>query len=306
MKWRSPYVLLVLATCLWGGNFVVGKVLVADIPPILLATIRWCIALLVVLPLYAKEAWMHRTLFLQRWKMVLFLSLTGVAGFNTLVYIAVQYTSSINAAVMNAATPILILLVTWIMLSERISVKVLPGIALSLVGVLWIITRGSWDTLIRLSFNRGDLWMLAAILCWALYTVGMRKSSQQFPANALFFYTIACSVVLLIPFSIGEYIIRQPVLHMSAAVLMGILYIGIFASLAAFIAWNRSIAMIGPSRSAGFLNLIPLFSAIFATAFAGEQIHVYHFIGAILILIGIYAANRQLKKEQHKGKPLPS
>jgi drug/metabolite transporter (DMT)-like permease len=300
MKWRSPYLLLVLATCLWGGNFVVGKALVADIPPILLALFRWCIALLVVLPLFGRDAWRNRDLLFRKWKTVWFLSLTGVAGFNTLVYIAVQYTSSINAAVMNAATPILIIMVTWIMLRERVRVKVLPGVVLSLMGVLWIITRGNWGTFIGLSFNQGDLWMLAAVLCWAFYTVGMKKSSGQFPPNVLFFFTILCSVVLLLPLSFVEIMIRKPTLHLTAGLWMGVFYIGIFASLVAFTAWNRSIAVIGPSRSAGFLNLIPLFSAIFATAFAGERIHLYHFIGAVLILTGIYAANRQLKLEQHK------
>jgi drug/metabolite transporter (DMT)-like permease len=298
MNWRSPYVLLLLATFLWGGNFVVGKVLVADIPPILLATLRWLIALIVITPLYAREAWTHRARFLEKWKTVTFLSLTGVAGFNTLVYIAVQYTSSINAAVMNAATPILMILVSWIMLRERISSKILPAIGLSMLGVLWMITRGSWEILVGLSFNKGDLWMVAAILCWALYSVGMKKSAKLFPSHALFFYTILLSVVLLIPLSMAEYWIREPMLHSSVGIWMGLLYIGVFASLFAFSAWNQSIALIGPARCAGFLNLIPLFSTIFATTFTGESIHAYHFIGALLILTGIYAANRRLKLEQ--------
>jgi drug/metabolite transporter (DMT)-like permease len=298
MNWRSPYLLLVLATCLWGGNFVVGKVLVADIPPILLATLRWCIALIVITPLYAKEAWKYRSLFVEKWKMLLFLSLTGVAGFNTLVYIAVQYTSSINAAVMNAATPILIIMVTWVMQRERISMGILPGIGLSMLGVLWMITRGSWEIITGLSFNQGDLWMLAAIMCWALYSVGMRNSAKQIPSQALFMYTILLSVVVLIPLSLVEYAVRQPILHSSTGIWMGLLYIGVFASLIAFSAWNQSIALIGPARCAGFLNLIPLFSTIFATAFTGESIHLYHFIGALLILTGIYVANRRLKLEQ--------
>ncbi|SFL80844.1 Permease of the drug/metabolite transporter (DMT) superfamily [Paenibacillus sp. 1_12] len=295
MNWRSPYVLLVLATCLWGGNFVVGKVLVADIPPILLATLRWCIALIVITPIYGKDAWTHRALFFEKWKMLTFLSLTGVAGFNTLVYMAVQYTSSINAAVMNAATPILIIMVSWVMLRESISLKTIPGIGLSMLGVLWMITRGSWDVLVNLSFNQGDLWMLAAILCWALYSVGMRRSAKQVPAHALFVYTIIISVALLIPLSIVEVMLVKPVLHISLGMGSGIVYIGVFASLIAFSAWNQSIAMIGPARCAGFLNLIPLFSTIFATAFTGERIHIYHFAGAALILTGIYAANRMLK-----------
>src|SRR4051794_1908928 len=118
MKWNSPYLLLLVATCLWGGNFVVGKALVTEIPPLTLALIRWGIALLCIAPFWGRTLWQHRVLYLDNWKTVLFLSLTGVAGFNTFVYIAVQYTDSINASLMNAATPIIIVLLSMFFLGE--------------------------------------------------------------------------------------------------------------------------------------------------------------------------------------------
>ncbi|NOU94192.1 EamA family transporter [Paenibacillus sp. LMG 31456] len=301
MLWRSPYILLILATCLWGGNFVVGKVLVAEIPPILLATIRWCIALLVMLPFVGRDMWKQRSLMIAKWKPLLFLSLTGVAGFNTLTYIAVQYTGSINAALMNSATPVLIVLISAIVLREPFTIAVLPSIALSLVGVLWIISRGSWDAIVSLSFNKGDMWMIAAIICWALYSVWMKKAAGHFPSQALFFWQIVVSVIVLIPSSIIEYAVRQPVLHGSISLILGLLYLGIFASLIAFTAWNKAIALIGPSRCAGFLNLIVVFSAIFATAFTGEHLHLYHWIGAALVLAGVYLTNRIQKSAQRNN-----
>ncbi|TDF99724.1 DMT family transporter [Paenibacillus piri] len=298
MLWRSPYLLLVLATCLWGGNFVVGKVLVAEIPPIMLAAIRWCIALLAMMPFMGREMWKQRALMLSNWKPLLFLSLTGVAGFNTLTYIAVQYTGSINAALMNSATPVLIVLISAVVLRERFTAAVLPAIALSLIGVLWIISRGSWTAILQLSFNQGDMWMVAAILCWALYSVWMKKTAGQFPPQALFFWQIAITVAVLIPASIVEYAALRPKLHGSFGLIPGLLYLGIFASLLAFTAWNKAIAMIGPSRCAGFLNLIVVFSAIFATGFTGEQLHLYHWIGAALVLAGVYWTNRILRSIQ--------
>jgi drug/metabolite transporter (DMT)-like permease len=296
--WRSPYFLLVLATCLWGGNFVVGKVLVVEIPPILLATLRWIIALIVMLALSGKEMWRLRGQFAGKWKPLLLLSLTGVAGFNTLTYIAVQYTGSINAALMNSATPVLIVLIAVAVLREPFSPAVLPAVALSLIGVLWIISRGSWETITSLSFNQGDMWMLAAIICWALYSVWMKKYAAAFPPQALFFWQIAVSVAVLIPLAAVEYAVRQPVLHVSVSLILGLLYIGIFASLLAFSAWNKAIALIGPSRCSGFLNLIVVFSAIFATAFTGEHLHLYHWIGAALVLAGVFWTNRTLKSVQ--------
>lgn len=288
--------LLIVATCFWGGNFVAGKAIVAEMPPITVALCRWGIALACLFPLYRKSMWsLRRELWRQR-KFILILALTGVAGFNTLTYIAVQYTGSINASLMNAATPILIVLISWFMFREKIKWLAGSGILISLVGVLWILSRGSWTAIRQLTFNAGDIWMLVAVLCWAFYSVGMKKISGQFPAMALLLAQIIVSVIILIPLTIVELIVLKPALHLTFGISMGLLYIGLFASIAAFYSWNRAIGELGPSRCAGFLNLIPMFSAIFATLFAGERIHSYHLIGAAFIIGGVYVTNRLMKQ----------
>jgi drug/metabolite transporter (DMT)-like permease len=292
MKWNSPYVLLLVATCLWGGNFVVGKALVTEIPPLTLALIRWGIALLCITPIWGKMVWQRRRIYLDNWKTVLFLSLTGVAGFNTFVYIAVQYTDSINASLMNAATPIIIVLLSMFFLGESFSGLRGIGILISLVGVLWIIGHGSWKSIVSLSFNRGDLWMLLAVFLWALYSIGVRKTAGKFLANEMLLITVLLSVIVLIPFSVVELSLSPRALNGSWHTLAGVFYIGIFASLVAFTCWNKAVALIGPSRCASFLNFIPLFSAIFATLFTGERIQLYHIMGALLILSGVYVTTR--------------
>ncbi len=235
------------------------------------------------------------------WKIVLFLSITGIASFNTFAYVSVQYTSSINAAVMNAATPIVTVVLSWFMLRERLRLISVTGILISLAGVMWIISRGSLSALVSLSFNLGDLWMLLAVLCWALYSVGMKKAAGLFNVNSLFAATIIFALVLLIPSAIIEYSIREPEVQWSLGLVSGILYVGVLASIVAFTAWNKAIALIGPSRSSGFLNLIALFSAIFATLFAGERLHLYHVLGALLIVTGVYVTNRTLRVMNHKA-----
>ncbi|MFC0212174.1 DMT family transporter [Paenibacillus chartarius] len=298
---NSPYLLLLLAACFWGGNFVVGKALVAHMPPITLAAIRWSVAFLCLLPLFGREAWRHRSTFMTHYKSIIFLALTGVAGFNTLTYIAVQYTGSINASLMNSATPIFVLLLSRFLLSERIVVSAIPGIVVSMLGVAWIIGRGSMDAILGLRFNQGDLWMVAAIACWALYSVGMKKSAGRFPATPLLLVQTAIALVVLIPLAAAETAVTNAPIEWSASLVFGLLYVGIFASIAAFLAWNRAIALIGPQRCAGFLNFIPLFSAIFAAAFTGEQPHGYHLLGAVLIISGVYAANRMLRRQAAGG-----
>lgn len=299
---QSPYLLLIVAACIWGGNFVAGKALVAHMPPLTMAAVRWSIALLFLLPFFGKEAWAHRKEWLRHYRMIAFLSLTGVAGFNTLTYVAVQYTGSINASLMNAATPILVVVLSWLLLKERIAWTALPGILLSMVGVFWIIGRGSLDAIMSLTFNHGDLWMLLAIFCWALYSVGMKRAAGKFPSSPFLLVQVVFALLLLLPMSFIELAITGTPIHWSPTLAAGLLYIGLFASIVAFLSWNRAIELIGPQRCSGFLNLIPLFSALFATVFTSERIHVYHGLGALLIITGVYAANRMMKREREKQK----
>lgn len=293
--WRSPYVLLIIAACFWGGNFVMGRVIVTEIPPFLLSLLRWILAFFVTVPFWGGEFWENRLLLLKRWKMLLFLSITGVVCFNLFLYIAVQYTTSINASLMNAATPIIIVFFSLFLLREKMVWSIIPPILLSFAGVFWIISRGSWTAFTQFSFNLGDLWMLAAVVSWGLYSVGMKKISGEIPVRAMFIAKLIIALIILIPSTVLEWTYRQPEIHLTVGLSAGILYIGIFASVFAFNAWNSAISMIGPARCSGFLNLIPVFSTIFATLFAGESVHFYHLAGAAFILAGVYWMNKQLK-----------
>ncbi|EXX85206.1 antibiotic transporter [Paenibacillus darwinianus] len=292
---NSPYLLLVLATCIWGSNFVAGKALVDSIPPVTLAATRWGIAFLCLLPFFGKDAWRQRQDYFRQWKMVLFLSVTGVAGFNTLTYMAVQFTGSINAALMNSATPILVLMLASLMMKERLAWAAIPGIAVSMAGVLWIVGRGSLKALLALSFNKGDLLMLLAVFCWALYSVGMKKAAGRFRPSALLLVQTAVATGLLLPLSALELLSVPGEIVWRPGLMIGIVYLGLFASIVAFLSWNRAIELAGPQRCAGYLNLIPLFSAVFATIFTGESIRFYHVLGALLIIAGVYMTNRTRK-----------
>ncbi|OXM82750.1 DMT family transporter [Paenibacillus rigui] len=299
---NSSYALLIIATCIWGGNFVAGKVLVSHMPPITLAALRWCIAFAGLALFYGKEALRLRSKVRKHWKMISFLSITGVAGFNTLTYVAVQYTGSINASLMNSATPIMVVVLSWVMLKERLAWRAIPGIVVSMAGVAWIIGRGSMDALLSLSFNKGDLWMLLAVLCWAMYSVGMKRAAGLFPASPFLLVQVGFALVLMIPLSAMElFTVGKPV-EWSFPVAAGLLYIGLFASIVAFLSWNRAIELAGPQRCAGFLNFIPMFSTIFAMSFTGERFHLYHLLGIVFIVAGVYFTQRTLRK-QTTGNP---
>ena len=158
-----PQALLILATLLWGGNFVIGRAVTGDIPPITLACWRWCVAFIVFFPLaykYLKRDWAQIK---AHWSIILILSVTGIASFNTLVYIGVYYTTSINASLMNSSTPIIIYVLSFIFLKERLSTYQLIGTFISLIGVLFIISGGSFESLLAFTFNKGDLIVLLAV-----------------------------------------------------------------------------------------------------------------------------------------------
>lgn len=302
MIWKSPYILLIIATSLWGGNFVVGKMVVSDVPPFTLACLRWVTALVAVVPFFGREWWRHRQLFLKHWPFVLCLAVTGVASFNTLVYVSVQYTSAINASLVNATSPVVMVLLSPLLLRERFSFTRGIGVFITLIGVLWIISRGSLGILLDLSFNRGDLWMMLAVLLWALYSIGIKKSADRFPANALFMATMFLAILLLVPLSAVEIWLRGEGIRVTGMTVGSVLYVGLFASLVAFSCWNKAVSLLGPSRCAGFLSLIPLFSALFATFFAGEAVQSFHLVGAVGIIIGLYMTTIERPRSRKQGE----
>ena len=133
-----PYVLLLLATLLWGGNFVIGRAVSGDIPP-LLAFLRWCVAFVVFFPIAYRQLRYEWPMLKENWFIVIILSLTGIAAFNTLVYIGLHYTTSINAALMNSSTPIMIYILSFIFLKEKLTKFQLIGTILSLMGLLLLL-----------------------------------------------------------------------------------------------------------------------------------------------------------------------
>lgn len=156
MKFR-PQALLVFATLLWGGNFVIGRAVAGDIPPITLAFLRWVVAFIVFCPIVYHRIKKEWPMLKQHFGAVLLLALTGVAAFNTLVYIGLHYTTSINASLMNTSTPIIIYILSFVFLKERLSLFQILGTMLSLAGVIFVISGGSLTSLVAFSFNKGDI-----------------------------------------------------------------------------------------------------------------------------------------------------
>ncbi len=292
-----------MATLLWAGNFVVGGPLAEVLPPFGLNFLRWCVACALLVPL---ALWYEGTTFvrpaLRAWRSLLVMAITGVLLFNSLVYLALTETTSINAALINGATPILTLFVAAALGGGLPTGIRLFGSVVCLSGVAWVVSKGSLETLASLTLNRGDLLMLIAALCWAIYTVlGGNVTLEISPLAAT-----TASTVLALPLLglLGGYeLLTKPVGDVSVAVISGLLYIGLGASIVAFLAWNVGISRLGAARGAIFLNLVPVFTAAIAVPALGERLVPAQLLGGLLVFAGVTIVSRSAERKSAEKPP---
>lgn len=289
---QSPYLLLILATLIWGGNFVIGRAIVDELPPYTLSFLRWVLAALIFIPFVWNEIISKKETLLKHWRPLLLMGLSGVAGFNTLLYVGLHFTTSINASLVNTTSPVIIAALSFFILKEGISKNQVQGIILSLAGVLLIFSQGSLDILLTFSFNIGDIIVLAAVIVWALYSIIIKHSVNNLPQLSSLAVTMVIGVIALFPFSFWEFFIAEKKVIWSLGSVATIGYVGIFASVVAFLSWTSAVSQIGPGNAGIFLSLIPVFTTIFAIIFIGESLTWYQFIGGILAITGIYLSTR--------------
>lgn len=298
----NPYVLLILTALIYAANILVGKVVTAEIPPFTLAFLRCCIAIIFLFPLGFREVRANLALWKKEWKPLIGLAFTGIALFNALTYFSVTHTSSINAGIIEGTLVIFSIILGYIFLKEKLTNKQFLGVAISLCGVVWVITKGSVDVLLTLSFNIGDLTMLLAMLTWAVYSVLVKQHTWKFPVYGGVLMLIAIGAICLIPLALFE-LHQFAHIQWTLPVSLGLLFLGIFPSVIAFIFWNKAVAMVGPAISSIFLNLIPVFTAVGAILFLDEAISLLQILGGIIVLLGVFITTiENVKKTKPVGQ----
>lgn len=285
--------LAVLAAFIWSGNFIIAKAVNKDIPPISLNFYRWLIASLIIFPFAIKHFKAQWKLVRQSWHYLFWVSLTGVALFNTFVYIGAHYTSAINLALIGTtSSPIMSIVFARIFLKEKIGWMKLAGMILCTIGVLFLLSNGNFQNLFTLRFSTGDLWMLLAAFCFAVYnTLVKKKPAAISPVNFLFII-FSFGTLMVLPFFIWE-LNRYPPVVWNGNLILSILYLGLAASVICFLIWNMAIGKLGAGRTALFGNLIPIFSSIEAAIILHEDFTWIHFTSMIIVFAGILLANRR-------------
>lgn len=289
--WRNapPYLLLILATLFWSGNAVLARALHPLLPPVTMAFWRWTLAALLLLPFVLRPMYRQRALLRANWARLALLGALGVTSYNTFLYSALQTTTATNGVLINSVTPLLIAFSGWLLFNIELGRKQQVGIALSLIGMTAIVSRGDAAVLTQLDFNRGDFLLMGGALSWALYTVFLRWRPVGIGAAAFLGATVMMGALLLLPLYLVEAASgRVPVWN--AASIAGMAYFVVFPSVLAYLFWNRAVQQVGANRAALFLYLIPVFGVALAVSFLGERLHLFHLTGAALIFAGIYLA----------------
>ncbi|MCS6853926.1 MAG: DMT family transporter [Elioraea sp.] len=281
--------LLALASLFWSGNFTLGRAVRGEVPPVALALLRWLLAALVLLPLVWRDVVRRARLIRCHAGLLAGLGVAGMGSFNTLSYIALTGTEALNGSLVVSLTPLMIVLAAFLLDGERPSRRRLGGVALSLAGVAVIAARGDVAALLALRLNPWDGLMLVAVFGWAVYTVLLRRLPPgAFPPLVLLAVTTLFGLAVLLPSWVLEVLLTGALPRADAPTAGAVVYTALFASLGAYLCWNRGVALIGPAAAGPFLHLQPVFGVGLAVLLLGERPEPFHAVGFGLILVGLW------------------
>ena len=289
---RSVYIKLVMTTFFWGGTFVAGKWAVGEAPPFFVAFLRFAIASLV---LWALVAWRRRCSDERfplpeggaQWAGLFSLGLTGVFLYNFVFLTGLSWTSATNGSLIVAFNPLLTAVLSAWWLKERVRAFQAGGLLLALLGVGVVITRGSITVIRSFSFNPGDLLMLGAPLAWALYTIAGKKVLRCFTPLVATAYASLIGTLLLLPAAALEGSLLSGVHRLTVYGWISVLQLSLLGTVVGFVWWYEGVELLGASRAAIFVNLVPLFGVLLSALILSESLAVSQLAGGILVVLGV-------------------
>ena len=287
--------MLVCATLFWSGNFMVGKfAFLENIPPLSLVFYRWSLVWLILLPFTFKEILKHKDTILNNLPVLFFLGFTSVGLFNSFTYLSLIHTQVINSTLFNTAIPAVIILLCFLFKIEKTNKFQILGLIISVLGILSIITKLDIKILLSLNFNKGDIIMIGGVITWGIYSTLLKKKKFTLPLLTLVHVICTFGLICVFPqffyeFSQGQFI------EFNTNLFYILIFLALFPSIGSYYCWAGAVSIIGANRAGIFLSLIPLFSTIMAIFFYKEQFQFFHLIGAILIILGLFLSNKEIK-----------
>ena len=295
MQSTKAYVMLICATLFWAGNFIIGKyAFLTEVPPLSLVFYRWLLVWIILLPFTYKEIIKYKDIILSNFPLLFFLGLTSVGLFNSFTYLSLVYTQVINSSLFNTAIPAIIILLCFLFKIEKTNKFQILGLVISVCGILAIITKLKLDILLSLNFNKGDLIMIGAVVTWGVYSTLLKKKKFTLPLLTLVHVICTFGLICVFPQFLYE-LSNGEVINFDINLVYTLIFLALFPSIGSYYCWAGAVSIIGANRAGLFLSLIPLFSTIMAIALFNEEFQFFHLIGAILIITGLYLANRENK-----------
>lgn len=288
----SAFALLALANLLWAGNWVTGRALREAFDPVALNFWRWTVAAVVLLPFALPALIARRAVVRRHAGILLVLAFTGVALFQTLVYLGLRTTTAVNAVLLNSSAPLFMLACSWAIERERPKARQFIGMLVSFTGILIILSRGEPGRLLQLEFHAGDAWILLAMPVWGVYSVLLKRRPPELGGFAFLLAISLAGMLMLAPLYAAQ-AIGAPPRWPTPAETLGVLYIAIAASVLAFAFWNRGVAEVGANPAGFTLHLLPVFGTVLAILFLGEAFAAFHAAGFAAILCGVVLATRR-------------
>lgn len=287
----NAYLLLTLTPLLWSISWILGRGLATDIPPMAMTFYRWLFSALILAPFAWPKLRRDWPLVRQNWKALLFLGAVGIAMHNGLAYVGLNYTTATNGVILNSFIPVMIVALSWIFLRDPLSGMQMAGIAISLAGVLAILSQGSVGTLLAFRLNGGDLVIILSMAMWAIYTICLRWQPRGMHGFTLLFVLACLGVACVAPFFVAEALwIRR--MSFTPSNLAALLTVALFSSVVAYIFWNHGVEQVGANVAGLFVHLMPVYGVVLAWIFLGESLALYHLVGISLILAGIWITSR--------------
>ena len=288
--------LLTVPPILWAGNAVVGRMMNGLVPPITLNFLRWALAFVFLLPLAGwvlrrgSGLWTH-------WKRFAVLGLLGVGCYNALQYLALKTSTPLNVTLVAASSPVWMLGIGALWFGQRISQRQLAGAALSIAGVLFVLSRGDWDQLMQVRLVPGDLYVLLATAAWAFYSWLLVRPGDPPEIRgdwaAFLMAQVALGLVWSGLFAAGEWAAGDTHIEWGWPLAAALVYVAVGPAILAYRCWGMGVNRVGPNIAGFFANLTPLFAAVMSAAFLGELPHLYHAIAFVLIVGGIVVSSRR-------------
>ena len=286
-----PYAALVISMLFFASNHVLGRLIPGEVPPIGLSLWRWVLASLIMLPFTWKGLIHNAPLIRAHWKLFLQLTISLVLLGNTTVYIALNYTTAINAGIVAMAQPAATILLTWVIFQETVSRRQTIGAIIAGVGVTIVILRGDLQALSEIRFNIGDVWMVVSILGFTTYAIYLRKVPKGLPPLVLLNIIQILGIVVLLPFYLWETAYVLP-MQLNPITVISVLWAGIIVAIGALLLWNIGNQALGANKASAFIYLRLLMITVLAMIILDEELSLYHVPSFALIVAGVYLVSK--------------